>query len=111
MKNSAGTETSGSWCDSFLEVLGPAIATKTSLRDPFLGKLLYLLSVNAGVVSLLMFNDSFSDEGDLHILFKGWNAMLSGSKGPAVPLNIFPTMFKEVLVKFTWYLLQLLPTF
>ena len=93
---------SGSWCESFLEIFMSIIAFKVLLNDPFLDngpldRLLSSFSFWIGVASLLIFNDNFSDEGDLHILFRDWNAMLSGSKGPAVPLNIFPRMKFEKL--------------
>ena len=95
LNSSGGQDISGSWCESFLEIFKSIIAFKVLLNDPFLDNgpldtFLSSFSFWIGVASLLIFNDNFSDEGDLHILFKDWNAMLSGSRGPAVPLNIFP---------------------
>ena len=95
LNSSGGQDMSGSWCESFLEIFMSIIAFKVLHSDPFLDngpldRLLSSFSFWIGVASLLIFNDNFSDEGDLHILFRDWNAMLSGSRGPAVPLNIFP---------------------
>ena len=84
----------GSWWEN-LRILGNKLS-QAAFKDPFLLDRMWNPGVwGESMDSGFVFIDSrFSDEGDLHILLKDWNAILSGNNGPAVPLNNPPKIWK-----------------
>ena len=73
LNDSGDRETRGSWWESFRDIWGSTVELKLLHKDPFLDQILLQFSLTTGNISLL--KESFSIEGDFHILFSDWKAI------------------------------------